>query len=82
MFGIAARYRMVFKFAEAAGKGDVLAGRDVLVAQEQHAVPEQRFTNAGEYAVIVDRVGEADAGQFGADGTGKWLDSHCDSESL
>ncbi len=61
MLGIAPRHRMILKFAKAACKGHVLAGRDVLVAQEQYTVPEQRLPDAGEYAVIVNGIDEADA---------------------
>ncbi len=41
MFRIAARHRMIFQFPEAARKCHMLRARDLLVAQEQHAVLKQ-----------------------------------------
>ena len=29
-----------------------------------------------EQAVVVDGIGQVDAGQFGADGAGQWFDAH------
>ena len=59
--------RMVFQLAEAAGEGDMLGARDVLVAQEQHLVLQQRALDLGEQAVVARGIGQADADQLGAD---------------
>lgn len=48
MVGIAADHRMVFQRTEAARERHVLGPRDVLPAEEQDAVLEQRGLNLGE----------------------------------
>ncbi len=76
MLGVAAGDRMVFQLAEAARKCDMLARRNVLIAQEQHAVLEQGGTDLGKETIVVDRVGEVDADQFGANGVVELFDTH------
>ncbi len=44
---IAARDRMVFELTEVAGERHVFGARDVLVAEEQHAVLQQQRTDLG-----------------------------------
>ena len=42
MIGIAAGDRMILERAEALGERDVFGARDVLIAQEQDLMPEQK----------------------------------------
>jgi hypothetical protein len=67
---------MVFQLAEAPGKGHVLGTRQVLVAQEQHLVAQQRRPDLRKKRVIAHRVGQPHAGQFGADGACHGLYAH------
>ena len=70
MLRIAAGDGMIFQLAEAAREGHMLGARDVLIAQEQHAVLQQRRADLGEQAVIVNGIGQIHADQFGADRAG------------
>ncbi|MNY82098.1 hypothetical protein D3C86_2240170 [compost metagenome] len=54
----------------------MIGAAEVLVAQEQHAMLEQLDADLGEQAVVVDGVGQLDADQLGADGTGQLFDLH------
>ena len=47
MVRIAAGDRMVFQLAEMPRERDVLGARDVLVAEEQHLVPQQQGPDLG-----------------------------------
>jgi hypothetical protein len=76
MIRIAACDGMIFQFSEPARKRNMLGARDLLVAQEHHAVFHQRRTDFRKQAVIVDRIGEMHARQFGADRTRQGFDSH------
>ena len=67
---------MILELAEAPCERDVLGARDVLVAQEQHAMPDQLRADLGEQAVVVHGVGEAHIQQFRADRAGQGFDSH------
>jgi len=73
---VAARNRMVFQLAEAARERHMLGARDVLVAQEQHAVLEQRCANFSKEPIVANGIGEIHTGQFGADGIGQLFDLH------
>jgi hypothetical protein len=76
MFRIAAGNGMVLQFAETPRKRNMLGARDVLIAQEQHPVLEQRRTDLGEQTVVVDRIGKIHADQFGADAVRQLVDLH------
>ncbi|KOT19302.1 hypothetical protein DM47_2546 [Burkholderia mallei] len=76
VIGIAAGNRVILQLAEAARERDVLGARDVLVAQEQHAVREQRRADLGEQVVVMGRVREAHADELRADRASQWLDAH------
>ncbi len=58
---------MILELAHAGHEGDVVLARDVLVAQEQHPVPEQRGVDFTEQSVVVRGIPQAHAEQFGAD---------------
>src|SRR5580700_9309803 len=58
-----------FNFAEAAGEGDLLLGRDVLVAEEDDAVVVVG-TLDGREGCGFERAGEIDAADFGAEDGG------------
>ncbi len=76
MLRIAARDRVVFQLAEAARESDMLSTANVLIAQEQDTVLEQVRPDLGKEAIVVDRVGELDAHQFGANGIVELFDKH------
>ncbi|MCY1533217.1 hypothetical protein D9M68_685320 [compost metagenome] len=69
-------HRVVFEFAEAAGKRHVLGSADVLIAQKEHAIPDQRLTDGRKQTIVVQRVTQADPDQLGTEGTAQLLDSH------
>jgi hypothetical protein len=54
MVRIAANDRMVLELAEVTRESDVLRARDVLVAEEQHAVLEQQRANLGDETGVSD----------------------------
>ena len=63
-----ARQRVVpVELAEAAAEGDVLLARDLLVAEQQDAVLEERAVDLVELGVA-ERLGEIDALDLGAEG--------------
>ena len=74
--GMARRHWVVFQLAELAGEGHMGRAGDVLIAQEQHFVLEQQPPDFSEQAVIVDRLGEVHAEQFGTDTAGEWFYAH------
>ena len=76
MIRIAAGHRMIFQLAEAASESHVIGATDVLIAQEQHPMLEQLGTNLGEQTVVLHRIGEVDADQFGANAAGQLFDFH------
>jgi hypothetical protein len=53
----------------------VLGARDVLVAEEQHAVAQQQGADLGDQAVVLRRGAEVQVRQFGADRAGQRLDA-------
>ena len=62
MVGIAAGDRMVLELAEPLREGDMLGLADLLIAQEQHLVREQRLAGSRRTGRrCVDRLGEVDA---------------------
>jgi hypothetical protein len=67
---------VIFQLAEAAGEGQVLGATDVLIAQEHHPMLEQLGTNLGKKTVVMHRIGEVDADQFGANAAGQLFDFH------
>jgi hypothetical protein len=73
---VAADDRVILQLAEAAGEGHMLGASDVLIAQEQHPMLEQLGTNLGEKTVVLHRIGEVDADQFGANAAGQLFDFH------
>ena len=74
MVGIAAGHRMVLQLAEAARKCHMLCARDVLVAEEEHAVPEQQRTDLRHQCVVLGCGGQAHVAELGTDGASQWLD--------
>jgi hypothetical protein len=76
MLRIAARDGVVFQLAEAARESDMLSTTNVLIAQEQDPVLEQVRPDLSEKTIVVDRVGELDVHQFGANGVGNLFDTH------
>ncbi|MNR55752.1 hypothetical protein D3C85_1761900 [compost metagenome] len=54
----------------------MLGPGDVLVAQEQHLVLEQRRLDFGKQAGVTRRLAQVDAGQFGADMAGQGFHAH------
>ena len=70
------RQRVVFQITKAAGKGGMLLVVEILVAQEQHLVLEQRLLDLAKQVVVVDRFSDLDALQFGAYGTGELFNFH------
>jgi hypothetical protein len=76
MIRITASHRMVLQLTEAAGESHVLGTSDVLIAQEHHSMLEQLSTNLGKKTVVMHRVGEVDADQFGANAAGQLFDFH------
>src|SRR4029079_5514162 len=75
MIGIATGNRMILKIAEAPCEGDMLRLADLLVAQEQNLVIEQRLPDFAEQVVVGDRFGETDAGELRTDVRRKLLDA-------
>ena len=67
---------MIFQLAETTGEGHVFGTADVLIAQEHHPMLQQLGTNLGKKTVVVHRVSEVDADQFGADVAGQLFDFH------
>ena len=57
---------MRLQLAEAAREGDVLLGGDVLVAEEDDLELQQRAMDLVE-GLVVDRLGQVDAAELGAD---------------
>jgi hypothetical protein len=76
MLGMAARDRMILQLAEAPRERDMLGARDLLIAQKEHAMREQRAADSGEERVVVNGIGEIDAGQFRAECASELLDMH------
>ncbi|MND54279.1 hypothetical protein D3C80_453360 [compost metagenome] len=76
MLRITAGHRMILQLAEAPGEGHVLGAGDVLITQEHHAVLEQLGTNLGKQTIVMHRVGQVDADQFGANAAGQLFDFH------
>ena len=66
MIGIAARDRMVLQRPEPFGKGYVISAGNVLIAQEQHRVLQQRGLDRAEQIVVTRRFGQVHANQFRA----------------
>src|SRR4051794_19147976 len=76
MIGIGSGNRMILEIAEAPCEGDMLALADLLLAQEQDLVIEERLADFAEKVVVADRFGEADPGELRADVSRKLLDAH------
>jgi hypothetical protein len=76
MIRVAAHDGMILELAEATCERDVLGARDVLVAQEQHAVLEQQRPDLGEQRVVARRVAEIDVEELGTDVARELLGSH------
>ena len=74
MVRVAADHRVVFQFAKFAGKGHMLGAGDVLVAEEDHAVLEQRLANLGHQAFIFSGSTQVYVGEFCAYGAGQRVD--------
>jgi hypothetical protein len=53
----------------------MLGARDVLVAEEKHAMAQPKRANLLEQLVVHGGVGEADVPDFGADRAGERLDA-------
>ena len=64
---------MRLEVAEAAGEREVLLGGDVLVAEEDDLVLEQRAMDLVE-RLVVERLGQVDASDLGADRRAERLD--------
>ena len=71
MVRVAAGDRMVLELAEVAREGDVLGARDVLVAEEQHPVLEQRARISANRPSSCEASPRFDAEQLGADRAGQ-----------
>ena len=71
---IAAGDRVVLQLAEVAGERDVLGARDVLVAEEQHAMLQQQGADLRDQRRVARSDAKVDVGQFGADRAGELLD--------
>ncbi len=56
MIRVAADHGVILELAEAEREAHMLSARDVLVAQEQHLVLEQRGPDLGEQAIVVHGV--------------------------
>ena len=67
MFGIAPGDRVILELAEMAREGDVLGPRDVLIAEEEHAVSEQQRTDLHHQFRRSCRGAEIHVGNLGAD---------------
>ena len=74
MIGVAAGDRVVLELAEAAGKPDVLGAGNVLVAEEQHLVLQQKRPDFVKEVVVGDGSAEIDVAELGADAAGQLLD--------
>ena len=57
--------------AEAAAEGDLLFGGDALVAEHYDVVIQMRAVDAREVCVV-DRAGQVQANDLGADAAGQW----------
>src|SRR6516165_3732618 len=74
MLGVAARDRVVLELAEAAGKTDMLGAGNVLVAEEEHLVLQQKRPDFLKEVVVDHGSAEVDVAQLGADAAGQLLD--------
>ena len=70
MLRIAACDGMVFQLAEATRKRHMLGARDLLIAQEHHPMFQQRRSDLGKQAVIVNGIGQIHADQLGPERAG------------
>ena len=73
---MAARNGMILKPAETLGKGNMIGALDVLIAQEEHLVPEQFGLDGPEQVVVARRFGKVHAFEFRADMAGELFDFH------
>jgi len=76
MIGVASGDGMILEVAEAAREGDMLRLADLLIAEEQDLVVEQRLPDLAEQVIVRDRVRDADAVQLRADMGRELLDPH------
>lgn len=74
MLRVAARDRMIFQLAEIAREGDVIGAADVLVAEEQHLVPQEQGADLGDHAGVARGLSEVDVHDLGADRARERLD--------
>ena len=74
MLGIAPGHRVILELAEMARKSDVLGPRDVLIAEEEHAVLEQQRADFHHQFRRARGDAEIDVGELGADGARERLD--------
>ena len=68
------------RFAPTAGEGQLLPRRQVLIATDQHAMVEKRTLQGGEGG-LVERGAEVDAGDGGANRSGKGRDGKAHGSS-
>ncbi|MNT04912.1 hypothetical protein D3C72_1395100 [compost metagenome] len=74
VIGMAAHHWMVLKLAEAARKGHVLRARDVLVAEEQHAMLQEQRPDFCHLLVVLGCRAQVDVAEFCADRASQGLD--------
>jgi hypothetical protein len=76
VIGVASGYRVILEVAEAPSKSDVLGLADLLIAQEQDLVAEQRMPDRSEQVVIRDSLGKAHPDEFCTDVRRELFDAH------
>ena len=54
----------------------MLGTAEGLLAQKQHAMPEQLLADLGEQSVVMNGVSQVHADQFGANAAGQLFDLH------
>src|SRR6476620_9891190 len=73
MLGVATGDRVVLELTEAPSKADMLGTGNVLVAEEQHAVLQQKRPDLLKEVVVDDGSAEVDVAELGADAAGQLL---------
>ena len=73
MVGIATGDRMILELAEMARERDVLGTRDVLIAEEEHAILEQQRADLRHQLRRARRDAEVHVVELGADCAGEGL---------
>src|SRR5271157_3670699 len=74
MLGIAAGNGMVLELTKPAGKPDVLGAGNLLVAEEEHLVLQQKRPDFTKELVVGNGGAEIDVAELGADAAGQLLD--------